>query len=56
MITLVGAETALVVTVKFARLLPCEMLTLAGTVATAVLPLLNETMAPPGGADDDNVT
>ncbi len=55
-VTLVVTETALVVTVKFARLLPCEIDTLAGTVATAVLLLRKETEAPPGRAVEVNVT
>ena len=56
MTTLVVADTALVVTVKFARLLPEGIVTLAGTVATAVLLLLSETTAPPGRAVDVSVT
>jgi hypothetical protein len=46
-LTVVKAVTAKVVTVKAAREAPAGMVTLAGTVATAVLPLERETRAPP---------
>lgn len=55
-VTLVVVETALVETVNLARLLPCGIDTLAGTVATAVLLLRKETTAPPGRAVEVNVT
>ena len=47
MVTGVGAVTASVVTVKAALLAPAGMVTLTGTVATAVLLLDSETRAPP---------
>jgi hypothetical protein len=47
MVTGVEAVTASVVTVKAALLAPAGMVTLAGTVAAAVLLLERETTAPP---------
>lgn len=44
------------VTVKFAVVLPCATVTLAGTVATEVLLLDNVTTVPPEGAADVSVT
>ncbi len=55
-VTLVVVETALVETVNLAKLLPDEIETLVGTVATAVLLLLSETTAPPGVAVEVSVT
>ena len=48
--TEVGAVTARVVTVKAALVAPAETVTLAGTVAAAMLPLERETRTPPFGA------
>ena len=50
MVTEADAETARVATIKVALVAPAGMVTLAGTVATAVLPLDKETSAPPLGA------
>ena len=47
MVTVVDAVTAKVVTVKVALVAPAGMVTLAGTVATEVLPLLRVMRAPP---------
>jgi len=50
MVTGVDAVTALVLAVNVALLAPAATVTLAGTVAAAVLPLERETAAPPLGA------
>jgi hypothetical protein len=49
-------ETARVVIVKVAEVLPAGTVTEAGTVAAAILLLVNETMIPPAGADEARVT
>ena len=54
--TVVGAVTALVLTVKVAVVAPAATVTLAGTRATAVLLLERETCAPPEGAAPLSVT
>src|SRR6266480_6303575 len=56
MVTGVDAVTALVLTVNVALLAPAATITLAGTVATALLPLERETGAPPAGAGPLSVT
>jgi hypothetical protein len=56
MITAVDAVTLRVVTVNVALVLPAGTVTLAGTVAAAVLPLLSVTTAPPEGAAAFKVT
>ena len=56
MLTGVDAVTGRVVTVNVALVAPAGMVTLAGTVATAVLLLEMETRAPPLGAGALNVT
>ena len=56
MVTGVEAVTASVVTVKAALLAPAGMVTLTGTVATAVLLLERETRAPPVGAGPLSLT
>ena len=56
MVTEVEAGTARVVTVNVALVAPVGTVTLAGTVATAVLLLERETMAPPVGAGPLSVT
>jgi hypothetical protein len=48
--------TTLVVTVNFALVAPADTVTLAGTVATAVLLLERVTITPPVGAGSDSVT
>ena len=50
MVAEVDAATALVVTVNGALVAPAGTVTLAGTVAAAVLSLDSETCAPPAGA------
>src|SRR5215207_6147752 len=55
-VTVAGAEVALVVTAKFAKVPPCGMVTLAGTVATAVSLLLRAMTMPPAGARAVEVT
>ena len=50
------ALTALVDTVKDAVVDPAAIVTLAGTVATAVFPLVSVTTAPPAGAAEFKVT
>src|SRR5258706_457195 len=56
MLTEVEAVTARVVTVKVAPVAPAGTVTLAGTVATAVLLLERRTMAPPVRAGPLSVT
>jgi hypothetical protein len=56
MVTEVEAGTARVVTVNVALVAPAGTVTLAGTVATAVLLLERETRAPPPGAGAFSVT
>ena len=56
MVTDVEAVTAVVVTVKVALVAPASTVTLAGTVATAVLLLERVTTAPPLGAAALRVT
>jgi hypothetical protein len=56
MLTEVEAVTARVVTVNVALEAPAGMVTLTGTVATAVLLLERETRAPPVGAGALSVT
>ena len=55
-VSAVEAVTIFVVMVKFALVAPATTVTLAGTVATAVLALLRLTMAPPVGAPAVSVT
>jgi hypothetical protein len=56
MVTGVLLVTGLVVTEKVAVVAPDATVTLAGTCATAVLPLDSVTTAPPAGAAAANVT
>jgi hypothetical protein len=56
MLTGVDAVTAKVVTRKAAVVAPAGTVKPAGTVATAVLPLMRETTAPPLGAGPLSVT
>jgi hypothetical protein len=55
MLTAVEADTAEVVIVNVAAVLPAGTVTVAGAMATEEL-LLNVTVAPPVGAASDNVT
>ena len=55
MVAEVDAATALVVTVNGALVAPAGTVTLAGTVAAAVLSLDSETCAPPAGAGPSSV-
>ena len=52
----VEAVTGLVLAANVALLAPAATVTLAGTVAAAVLPLIRETAAPPLGAGPLRVT
>ena len=52
----VDAVTVLVLTMKVALLAPAATVTLAGTIAAAVLSLIRETAAPPVGAGPLRVT
>ena len=52
----VDAVTVLVLTVNVALLAPAATVTLAGTIAAAVLSLIRETAAPPVGAGPLRVT
>ena len=55
-VTKVEAATELVDTVKFTHVAPAGTVTLAGTVATARLPLESATPVPPAGAAALSVT
>ncbi len=52
----VDAVTVLVLTMNVALLAPAATVTLAGTIAAAVLSLIRETAAPPVGAGPLRVT
>jgi FlaG/FlaF family flagellin (archaellin) len=56
MLALVDVVTVPAVAVKVVLVLPAGTVTLAGTVATAVLPLVRVTTAPPVGAAPLKVT
>jgi hypothetical protein len=56
MVTDVEVATLLVLTVNVALLAPAATVTVAGTVAAAVVPLIRETTAPPVGAGPLSVT
>lgn len=56
MVADVEDDTACVLTVNVRLVDPAATVTLAGTVATAVLLLDSATTAPPEGAAEDNVT
>src|SRR6266478_9917205 len=56
MVTAVDAVTVLVLTVNVALVAPAATVTLAGTLAAAVLLLESVTSAPPDGAGPLNVT
>ena len=56
MVTDVEVVTLLVLTMNVALLAPAGTVTLAGTVAAAVLPLIMETDAPPLGAGPLSIT
>jgi len=55
-VTGVDAVTVLVLTMNVALLAPAATVTLAGTIAAAVLSLIRETAAPPVGAGPLRVT
>jgi hypothetical protein len=55
-VTAVDVATLRVVTVKVVLVLPAGTVTLAGTVAAAVLPLVSVTTVPPVGAASFKVT
>ena len=52
MVTVTGAPTAVVVTVKFGEVVPVATVTDAGTAATAGLSLMSVTTAPAAAAAD----
>ena len=56
MVTVVEAETALVLTVNVALVAPAAIVTLVGVRATVVLLLERTTCAPPAGAGPLSVT
>ena len=56
MTTGVFVLTLVVVTVKPTAVVPAPTVTLAGTLATVGLLLVNDTTAPAGGAPPDNIT
>jgi hypothetical protein len=55
-VTVAETVTALVLTMNVALVAPAATVTLAGTVAAAVLSLIRETAAPPLGAGPLSVT